>query len=66
MLFETIKAIFSMGGLILKILKIVLLLAFLWFVFCYLNNKFSIFKPIVAILKAVFNGIKGAFSLIGF
>ena len=59
------KTVFSSWRLILKTLKIILLLGFLWFVFGYLNNKFGLLTPFKAILKAVYTGIKGALSLIG-
>ena len=62
---DTIKSIFSLGGTIFKVLKIVLCLLFIWVVLNFLNSKFSIFAPFKAILKAVYTGIKGAFSLIG-
>ncbi len=65
-LFNTIKSIFKLGALFFKILSIVASLFFIWFVFNYLNNKMGIFTPIVSILKSVYKGIRGAFSLIGF
>ena len=61
-----LKALTSNIGIIFKILKIVLILAFLWFVFSYLNGKIGLLTPFKSILKSVFAGIKGAFSLIGF
>lgn len=66
MCFQTIKNIFSFGGVIFKVIKIALCVLFVWFIFGYLNDKFGLLKPFITILKAVFNGIKGAFSLIGF
>ena len=66
MIFGIIKTLFSSIGTIFKVLKIVLILGFLWFVFSYLNGKIGILKPFKAILKAVWSGIKGAFSLLGF
>ena len=63
---DTIKSIFSIGGVIFKVVKIVLVLLFLWVVFNFLNSKFGLLEPFKAILKAVYTGIKGAFHLIGF
>jgi hypothetical protein len=64
-LFETIKGLFKLGKTLFRVLEIVLILGFLWVVFIYLNNKIGILSPIAAILKSVFKGIRGAFSLIG-
>ena len=66
MCFQTIKNILSFGGLIFKVIKIAIFVLLLWFIFGYLNDKFGLLKPFTAILKAVFKGIKGAFSLLGF
>ncbi len=61
-----LKSLVSNFSIIFKILKIVLILAFLWFVFSYLNGKIGLLTPFKSILKSVFAGIKGAFALIGF
>ena len=66
MCLQTIKTILSLGGIILTVLKIAICALLLWFIFGYLNNKIGLLKPFISILKAVFTGIKGAFSLIGF
>lgn len=65
MIFSAIKSIFLVGKFTFKIIKIILILGFLWLIFTAINSKIGIFSPFVSILKAVFKGIKGAFSLIG-
>ena len=62
MCFRTIKNIFSAGWIILKVLLIIGVAVALWFII----NKLGILSPIKSILKAVFTGVKGVFSFLGF
>jgi len=64
-LFGLIKALFSAGGVILKVLKIFIIAGILWFIFIYLNNKFNLLKPLKSIFSACYSGIKSVFSLLG-
>lgn len=64
-IFSLIKALFSAGGIILKVLKIFIIVGILWFIFIYLNNKLHILKPIQSIFSACYQGIRQSFSLLG-
>ena len=65
MIFSAIKSLFSVGKFTFKVIKLILILGFLWLIFIAINSKIGILSPFASILKAVFKGIKGAFSLIG-
>ena len=65
LIFGFFKTLFSSGAIILKVLKIVLIFAFLWFVFSFLRNKFNLLSPLKSLFSACYNGIRGGFSLIG-